>query len=146
MTRYDEEAGEVRTMRVPFFEIDRVVVIGQAGCTMPMLHRLARKQIPIHLLTGSAKWLGTFYPNANGHALRRIKQYDLARDGHFALMNAREVVAAKLRNSRRVLQRLAANRDESKHPTQLDVCNSLRMLVLKAEDAEAPVGWKPPSH
>ncbi|MCK5806472.1 MAG: CRISPR-associated endonuclease Cas1 [Lentisphaeria bacterium] len=138
VTRYDEEAQKIMTMRVPFFEIDRVVVIGQAACTMPLLHRLARKQIPIHLLTGSAKWLGTFYPNANGHALRRLKQYELARDGHFSLRNAREVVAAKLRNSRRVLQRMAANRDESKTQEQLAVCNSLQMLILKALEADTP--------
>lgn len=68
VTRYDEEAQEIRVMRVPFFEIERVVVIGQAGCTMPVLHRLAREQIPVHLLTRSAKWLGAFYPNANRHA------------------------------------------------------------------------------
>jgi len=132
------EAAEdpaVRTMRVPFYDLERVVVIGQASITTPLLQKLASEGIPLHLISGHGRWLGALYPNANGHALRRLRQYDLARDGHFSLAFAAAAVVAKLRNSRRVLQRLAASRDESADPKHLDVCNSLHALAGQAEAA-----------
>jgi CRISPR-associated protein Cas1 len=63
-------------------------------------------------------------------------QYDLARDAEFAVRVSRRLVAAKIRNSRRVLQRLAANRDLANTPEQQDVGNSLQLLVQRADSAE----------
>ncbi len=137
VTRADPEKDTVVSMRVPFYDLERVVVIGQASFTTPLLQRLAREGIPLHLLSGHGRWLGTFYPNANGHALRRLRQYDLVRDGHFALAIASAAVAAKIRNSRRVLQRLAASREETADPKHLDACNSLLSLMRQAEAADS---------
>ncbi|MBN2451017.1 MAG: CRISPR-associated endonuclease Cas1 [Lentisphaeria bacterium] len=137
VTRLDHEKDDVKTLRVPMFDIERVVVIGQASFTTALLQRLAREGIPLHLLSGHGRWLGAFYPNANGHALRRLRQYELARGGHESLPIATAAVAAKIRNSRRVLQRLAANRNEAADRGNLDVCNSLQALAGKAVEAES---------
>jgi len=137
VSRADPEKDTVVTLRVPFHDLERVVVIGQASFTTPVLQKLAWEGIPLHLLSGHGRWLGAFYPNANGHALRRLRQYDLARNGHFSLDIAVRAVAAKLRNSRRVPQRLAASREESADPKHLDACNSLQALVGQAEAAES---------
>ena len=136
VTRYDAERDKIATMRVPFHDIERVVLIGRASFTSPLLLRFATEGIPVHLLSGAGRWLGAFYPNANGHALRRLRQYELARSGHHSTIIAAAAVNAKLRNSRRVLQRLAANRGETDHPAHLDACNSLQALALKALDAD----------
>ena len=137
VSRAETAKDAVVSMRVPFYDLERVVVIGQAGLTTPLLQKLATEGIPLHLLSGHGRWLGAFYPNANGHALRRLRQYDLARNGHFSLGLAAAAVVAKLRNSRRVLQRLAASRNESADPKHLDVCNSLQALLRQAEEAES---------
>jgi CRISPR-associated protein Cas1 len=136
VNRADPEKDDVTTLRVPFHDLERVVDIGQAAFTTPLLQKLAWEGIPLHLISGHGRWLGAFYPNANGHALRRLRQYELARDGHFSLDIAVRAVAAKIRNSRRVLQRLAASRDASADAKHLDACNSLQALVGQAEAAE----------
>jgi CRISP-associated protein Cas1 len=137
VTRLNAEREGNVSMRVPFREIDRVVLVGRASFTTPLLQRLATQGIPVHLLGARGRWLGAFYPNTNGHALRRIRQYELARSGHQSLHIAVATVAAKLRNSRRTLQRLAANRSQTDDPGHLDACRSLRQLAAKALAAES---------
>ena len=136
VTRLSEDDGKLRKMHVPFFDIERVVVVGRCGITMPLLQRFTREEIPVHLTTTTGRWLGAFYPNRNGHALRRLKQYDVARNGHAALPVAKGLVVAKIRNSRRVLQRLAANRDEARIPEQTDACDALSRATHKAMHAD----------
>lgn len=136
VSRPDEEKDDVVTRRIPFFDIERVVVQGRAGVTVPLIHKLIREKIPVAFLTGGGRWLGSIEPNCNGHALRRMRQYDLARDKSFALDMARAAVCAKIRNSRRVLQRMAANRKAANDPEQRDACNSLLSLTQRAQEAE----------
>ena len=47
------------------------------------------------------------------HAARRILHYERARDSAFSLRLSRQVVAAKIANSRRTIQRLASERKMS---------------------------------
>lgn len=136
VSRPDVEADDVITRRIPFFDIERVVVQGRAGVTVPLIHRLIREEIPVVFLTGGGRWLGSIEPNCNGHALRRMRQYDLARDNRFSMDIARAAVCAKIRNSRRVLQRLAANRKAAADTEQRDVCNSLLALAQRAERSQ----------
>ncbi len=138
VTRPDPVKDDFRTLKVPFFDLERVVVLGRASFTTALLQRLAREGIPLHLMSGRGRWLGAFYPNANGHALRRLRQYELARDGFFAMEIGAAAVAAKIRNSRRVLQRLAASRDESVDPEHLDACNTLASLGRQAGECTSP--------
>ena len=135
VSRIDRSKDDVVTAKVPLFDVDRVVVIGRARITTPALQSLAGQGIPACFLTRSGRWIGGFYPTTNGHALRRLRQYEIARNAEPALTIARALVAAKVRNSRRVLQRLAANRSLSKEPGQMGVCNSLLATLHKAEQA-----------
>jgi CRISPR-associated protein Cas1 len=137
VSRLDPAKNDVVTLNVPLFDIERVVIVGRPVVTLPLLERLAREGIPIHLVAGHGRWLGGFYPAVNGHALRRLRQYDLARDSAFALDMVRRLIVAKLRNSRRVLQRLAANREQSALPEQLDACNSIQALAARAAAADS---------
>lgn len=137
VTTIDEEADDTKTLHVPFFDIERVIAVGRASLTTPLIQSFAYEGIPVHYTTTKGRWLGAFYPTVNGHALRRIRQYEFARKRDFALEVAREVVVAKIMNSRRVLQRLAANREESDIPDQQDACNSLLMTSHRARDAES---------
>ncbi len=134
--KLNHETEAIDTMRVPFFDIDRAVVVGRAELTTPLLQKLARENIPIVFLESHGKWLGTLHPTGNGHALRRLRQYDLARNPEFAIRMAKKVISAKIVNSRRVLQRLAANRKEADLPNQQETCNTLLALAEKVETAD----------
>lgn len=135
VTRLEEGSETLAKMRVPLFDVEQVVLVGRTTLSTPLLHSFLRRGIALHVLSGRGQWLGGFQPPSNGTALRRLRQYELARDAAFALKLASRLVTAKIRNSRRVLQRLAANRDESAAPEQVDVCNSLQALIPRAEQA-----------
>lgn len=136
VTRFDEANDDIQTMNVPLFDLDRVVVVGRPAITVPMLQACAREAVPVVFTTTRGKWVGSFFPDANGHALRRLRQYELAKDRGFALAVARQCVCAKIRNSRRVLQRLAASRSRSDAPEQVDACNSLQSALRNARGAD----------
>ncbi len=122
-------------LRVPLVDVERVVVVGRPSITFPVLYRLLREGIPCFFLTGKGRWVGSLTPDNNKNGGRRVRQYQLANDGAFALRVARKLVWAKLRNSRRVLQRLSANRDESHLPEQEQVDRELMDMAARAETA-----------
>ena len=122
-------------LKVPLYDIDRVVVCGRADLTTPVLHAFMRRGIPVYYLTSHGRWLGALSPDNNMNAGRRICQYRKSEDAALALKVASEIVFAKIRNSRRVLQRLAANRSLSDAPEQKKTCDSLELFAGKALSA-----------
>lgn len=133
--RFDYENDDMRTMRVQLFDLSHVVLIGWPKMTTPVWMKLADKGIPVHLVSRTGRWRGSMHPNKNGHALRRLRQYELARDSSFGLRVAAKLVTAKIRNCRRVLQRLAANRKASETPEQIDISNTLMYVHNKVKNA-----------
>ena len=133
--RFDYASDDVRTMKVPIFDISHVVVVGRPNVTMPVLLKLADRGVPVHLVSRSGRWRGSFHPNKNGHAMRRLRQYDLARAPEFGVAVAKKLVLAKIRNSRRVLQRLAANRKLTETADHLAASNDLESGRRRAEKA-----------
>lgn len=121
---------------VPLHDLDRVVIVGKPSISMAVFHSFILNGIPVFMISRSGRWLGSLMPNKNGNALRRLHQYEVANDEALALNIAKKLVFAKIRNMRRVLQRLAANRKQSEDPAQLDACNSLVQMQSKLEDAE----------
>jgi CRISPR-associated protein Cas1 len=121
-------------MRVPIVDIDRVLVVGRPNVSIPVLQRLLLDGIPCYLLTSRGRWVGALAPENNKNALRRIQQYKLSENAEFKLNIARKLVRAKIRNSRRVLQRLSANRQATSHYLQQQVDNDLNLFADKAQN------------
>lgn len=145
LEHFDWRKDDIHTATVPVFDIDRVVVIGYPKISMQLLHHFIYQSIPIYFLSPHGRWVSSMLPNVNGSALRRIRQYEAAREPSLALMAARQLVYAKIRNMRRVLQRLAANRKQSKDLEQLDACNSMQCLatqVLEADTVASTRGYE----
>lgn len=133
--RWEEEGEPPLKIKVPLFDLDRVVVVGRPDISVPVFQRLLRRGIPCYFTTSSGRWVGSLTPSNNLNAARRIRQYETARDEALALRIARRIVQIKILNCRRVLQRLAANRGESKSPRQVDITSELQKLVLPATKA-----------
>ncbi|GAB4111725.1 MAG: CRISPR-associated endonuclease Cas1 [Acidobacteriota bacterium] len=123
-------------LKVPLMDIDRVVIVGRPSVTFPVFQRLLKNGIPCYLLTRRGRWLGALAPDNNLNGARRLLQYRLAHDENFKLKVARKLLAAKIRNSRRVLQRLSANRDESHLPEQRDADSALSLYADAVRRAE----------
>lgn len=135
--RWVERGKEAEArIRVPLVDVERVVIIGRPSVSYPTLTMFLRLGIPCYLLTRKGRWLGALVPDNNLNGARRIRQYEMARNDDFALHVARRLVYAKLRNSRRVLQRLSANRGESNLPVQRETDELLAKLAEQAVEAE----------
>ncbi len=137
VVRRDHKNPQAETVHtdVPLHDLDRVVVIGQPSLTTPVLAELMDTGIPCYFLTRYGRWRGALSPDRNLNAARRIRQYEQATDPLFGLRVARRLVAAKIRNSRRVLQRLAANRELTDTPEHEAACEGLRAMIGQAADA-----------
>lgn len=103
----NEAAG---AQRVPLAEVERVIVCGQPSVTFPVMAKLLDMGIPCGFLTRGGRWRGVMDGDPGFHAGRRKRQYESMADEDFRLRLASRVILAKLKNSRRTLQRLAANR------------------------------------
>lgn len=130
VTRHGDGDEPDKTLNVPLFDVSRAVFAGRVNANLGVLHKLLGNNTPVTLVTGRGKLLGTVQPPHNGSALLRLRQYELANNDTFALSVAEILVHCKIRNSRRVLQRLSANRKEKTEQTQ-EVCDRLKKLSDK---------------
>ncbi len=126
------------TTTVPLAAIDRVIMCGAPRITFPTLWKLVGEDIPCFFLTEGGRWKAALHGAAGYHGDRRLRQYRRSDNAAFALSVARSLVHAKILNSRRVLQRLAANRGLSRAPAHLDACRELRSFAATALAAPSP--------
>lgn len=108
-----EPAPAVR--EIPLRDIERFIHGEDVEMTSPAVAALMRANIPVTLLGTDGRCLGSFLPPSNAHARFRLLQYQRTLDAGFTRDISRRLITAKLYNQRRVLQRLAANREEPRH-------------------------------
>jgi len=102
---------------IPLLDLDRILAGENCHFTAPALAEILRRGIPIQFFSWNGQFLGSFLPAQNHHGLARLRQYQRTLDPAFALQMAGRIVAAKLYNQRRVLQRLAASRTANRAPS-----------------------------
>lgn len=124
--------GTIR-LHVPFHDIDRVVLTGCPSVSVQVLHKLMRLGIPVAFVSSRHQWLGSLSSENAMNAERRIAQYRTSSDPQFRLQLAAELILCKIRNSRRVLQRLSAARKESASPVQMEASQKLAEICRKVE-------------
>ena len=99
--------------RVPLVDVDRLIVVGSPAISFHVLAKLMDRGVPCSFMTHAGKWRGVIDGDSGYHGVRRILQYERASDAALALALSRHLVAAKIANSRRTIQRLAAERRQS---------------------------------
>lgn len=107
----DLEHGSEHLRTVPIRDVDRVVLQENSQISSEALAALLREEIPVALLAGNGKYLGAFQPATPAQGAWRVRQYQASLDPAFTLQMAGRIVTAKIYNQRRVLQRMAANRE-----------------------------------
>lgn len=108
----DPDGGgrEVELRQIPLRDLDRVIAVEGVQFTSEAMAALLRREIPVTLLSYSGEFLGAFQPAINDHGRSRVCQYQRHLDSPFVLAMAGRIVAAKIYNQRRVIQRMGANR------------------------------------
>jgi CRISPR-associated protein Cas1 len=105
-----EKDGE-HVLELPAIKVDRVVVFGYVQLTTQAIDYLLQQGIETSFLTMHGKLHGHLVPAENKNIFLRLKQYEAYHNDDFRLNFAKELVRSKLKNGRRLLQRLSYSRN-----------------------------------
>ncbi|MEI6890576.1 MAG: CRISPR-associated endonuclease Cas1 [Pontiella sp.] len=136
LSRSGDDQTEATTLRVPLTDVDRATVIGHPQVSISVLQRLMKERIPVSFISEKGQWYGTLHPDGDKNAARRLLQYRQQDSPAKRLSCAQKIVQAKIRNQRRTLQRLGANRNEAQASAQLNTLEQLKQLARKTTHAE----------
>lgn len=98
-----ETEGE--KVELPMIDVSQVALFGPVSVTTPALHALMRAEIPVSWFSTGGWLLGHTVGTGMGNVLVREAQYRAAFDAGRCLVLSRDLVAAKIRNSRTMLRR-----------------------------------------
>jgi CRISPR-associated protein Cas1 len=92
-------------LSLPLHKIDQVVLFGNSQITTSAMKLCLRSGVPILLLSGGGRFLGSVESGGGQNIELQQKQFERRGDGAFALDVARRVVEGKIHNCRALLQR-----------------------------------------
>ncbi len=93
------------TVEVPLIDVSQVALFGPVSVTTPALHALMRAEVPVSWFSTGGWFLGHTVGTGHGNVAVREAQYRAAFDERSRLAFARDLVVAKVRNSRTMLRR-----------------------------------------
>lgn len=96
---------EEEKVEVPMIDVSQVALFGPVSVTTPALHALMRAEVPVSWFSTGGWFLGHTVGTGNGNVAVREGQYRFAFDAARCLAFSRELVAAKVKNSRTLLRR-----------------------------------------
>ena len=134
-----EAALEARD--VPLMDLDLVLVHECTHLSMPALAELLRRNVPVVVASTGDRVLGLCLAPAP-NSITRMAQYRRTGEPDFTLALAINWTEAKILNSRRVLQRLAANRKELEITPHLLALNWLAQECRKAGSLDTLRGYE----
>lgn len=106
----DESGNPALLREIPIRDLDRLLAVEGTRISGEALAALLRAGIPVAFLGWNGRYLGGFQPVTPAHGAWRLRQYRATLDEAFCLSVAGRLIAAKIYNQRRVIQRLATNR------------------------------------
>jgi CRISPR-associated protein Cas1 len=126
---------------VPLHDVEHIVADERISLTTPAQCECLRRGIPVVWVDRSQAILGLSQPPARAAGLRRT-QHRRFDDPALALSLAALIVEAKIQNGRRVLQRIAANREGADIRDGLGSLEHLRRQCLDATSVDAVRGYE----
>ena len=91
--------------RVPLHNLERIMLFGGAGASPALMGKCVSESRELVFMSRYGKFLARVEGEVNGNVLLRRKQYRVADNSQESLEIARNIIAAKLYNSRWVLER-----------------------------------------
>jgi len=134
--RPTDDLHDGQSLTVPLADVDRVTIVGHPNVPVSVFQRLMRESIPVSFVSEKGHWYGTLHSDGDLNAARRILQYEQQSRPTERLKCARKIISSKIRNQRRVLQRLAANRSEKERVEQAQTIQQLHQLDRHAQHSE----------
>ncbi|MDP0491024.1 MAG: CRISPR-associated endonuclease Cas1 [Verrucomicrobiota bacterium JB023] len=135
-----DEENEKVARQIPLRDLDRLIVTSGITLTGPALAALMDEEIPVvHMNHSGSRFLGSTLSPANHHAPARLLQYEISRSPERSLPLAAKLIAAKIRNQRRLLQRLCNDRKVDS-ATELARLNALHQRAHHPSDDSELLG------
>ena len=122
--------------RVPLHNIESIITFGHAGASPALMGKCAKNGIGLVFMSRNGHFLARVEGEVKGNVLLRRQQYRYAEDNERALDIAKNIISAKLFNSRWVLERMIRD-----HGARIDTelfsrkSEFLRNSVKQARDA-----------
>lgn len=131
-------------LQIPIHTLGSIVCFGQVQTSSPLIGLCSERGVSLTLLTENGRFLGRFQGPVSGNVLLRRHQYRVADSAAMSAVVARSIVAAKIANSRAMLQRAARERELGPTASALDGAASLLASrisdAVKAESVETARG------
>lgn len=118
---------------VPLFDVEYVIALESVSITIPVIAELMRRNIPLVIVSMKHTVTGLCIPPLMKGNLRLV-QYKTALEYEFALNFAKLCVKAKIFNSKRLIQRLSANRHGKNFE---ELYSSFDFLMAKTDEAQS---------
>jgi CRISP-associated protein Cas1 len=126
--------GDEIKLQVPIHTIGSVVLFGQAYCTPPLLGLCAERNVTVTFLSMYGKFLARVEGPVSGNVLLRREQFRRADDLDFSANVSRNIVIAKIMNSRTVLMRAAREEENPEKAVILKQAVEEMALQIKGMD------------
>lgn len=92
--------------RVPLHNIERIMTFGHAGASPALMGKCVKSGIELVFMSRNGHFIARIEGEVNGNVLLRRQQYRYADDKDRSLTIAKNIISAKLFNSRWVLERM----------------------------------------
>lgn len=102
--------------RIPLHNLESIVTMGYTGVSPSLMGKCSEKNISIHFLSRSGRFLSSVIGPHNGNVVLRKNQYRSADNENICTEISKNIITGKLYNSRWVIER--ATRD---YPYSLDI-------------------------
>lgn len=128
---------QVERFRIPIHNIESIVVFNYTGVSPGLMKLCADSGVSLTFLSPSGKYIGRFKGQTTGNILLRKRQHELWHDEAFKLKTAKEIIAAKVLNSRYVLLRFLRDHGKSDGVEAASTClDRYKRRILNAESSE----------
>ncbi|MEA4815311.1 MAG: type I-C CRISPR-associated endonuclease Cas1c [Lachnospiraceae bacterium] len=102
---------ENEKFRMPFVNLEAIVCFGYMGCSPALMGKCVENNIGLSFLMPNGEFMARVSGKTKGSVFLRKKQYLLSEDNNFCLTFSQNLVAAKLHNSRYLLERSLRDND-----------------------------------
>lgn len=128
-------------MRIPTLNLEGIVCFSRLGASPYLMAMCAERQIGMCFLTPNGRFLARVTGRVNGNVLLRRQQYRYADDKKWSLEISKIIIAGKILNSRKILDRfrrdhaqLIKDIDNYKRTTQL--LDNDRLSISKCKEMD----------
>jgi CRISPR-associated protein Cas1 len=128
------ELNDKKALQAPVSTIENIVCFGFKPVTPALMAFCAENNIGISYLSRSGRFLARVYGEQKGNVLLRKEQYAISDSSDRSLQIAKNILAAKIANSRNLLQRHIRNHGADTDCSAIDNC--IRSMAHSTADVE----------